>query len=153
MLARPRLLAQLFEAMQSGSPGVRMRAADAAEKISRLHPAWLAPYKRLLINSLTRIPQQEVRWHVARMLPRLKLSGTERKKVFGLLLRYLKDESRIVKTCAMQAIAELALQDDSCRNQALGLIRRMMINGSPAMKAARKKTVERSDHGSGRKED
>lgn len=135
VLARPRLLADLIKAVQSDSPPIRMRAADAVEKISRKHPEWLLPYKRVLINKISRIPQQEVRWHVAQILPRLHLSQPERKKVYGLLLDYLEDKSRIVKTFTLQAMAELAIEDDSYRSRTQGLLCRVLRTGSPAMKA------------------
>ena len=52
-----------------------MRAADAVEKITARRPELLRPHKRRLLTELALIPQQEVRWHVAQMLPRLSLSA------------------------------------------------------------------------------
>jgi len=85
---------EVINAILTDHPGIRMRASDAAEKITQIHPEWLNPYKKLLLDEIAKIKQQEVRWHTAQMLPRLKLTKTERKRVFGLLLTLLEDKSR-----------------------------------------------------------
>lgn len=56
---------------------IRMRCADAAEKVTAIHPEYLIPYKKLLLETLSGIEQPEVRWHVAPMLARLPLSEAE----------------------------------------------------------------------------
>jgi len=150
VLRRPRRFADLFSAIQSDDPGVRMRAADAAEKFPRHPPAWQGPYKKLLINKIARIPQQEVRCHVAQMLPRPVLTGAERKKVFELLLRYLKDDSRIGKSFTTQAIADLAAQGDAHRDQARDLNRHLTATGTPAMMARGKMLLRGFRHDPGR---
>ena len=65
---------ELFEVLMAGiglpDPLVRMRCADAAEKITVLHPEYLRPHKHTLIEDYSRIEQQEVRWHIAAMLAR-----------------------------------------------------------------------------------
>ena len=75
------------------------------------------------------------------MLPRLKLTKTERKRVFGLLLTYLEDKSRIVKTSTMQALADIAIQDNTYLNQVHRLLNSLTKEGSPAMKARGKKLL------------
>ena len=75
------------------------------------------------------------------MLPRLKLTKTERKRVFGLLLTYLEDKSRIVKTSTMQALADIATQDNAYLNQVQSLLSRLIQEGSPAMTARGKKLL------------
>jgi len=71
------------------------------------------------------------------------------KKVFALLLRYLKDDSRIVKTFAMQAIAELAARDDAYLDQARDLIRNLTATGTPAMMARGRMLLRGFRRGSG----
>lgn len=97
------LLAPLIGGMLHDDPLVRMRAADAVEKATRRHPAWLAPFKRRLLGEIAAVDQPEVRWHVAQMLPRLRLASGEEARAVRILMGYLKDESRIVKTFSMQA--------------------------------------------------
>lgn len=67
ILNDPQLFEEVFEGMLNDDPRVRMRSADALEKVSSKHPEYLQPFKNLLINEIAKIKQQEVRWHVAQM--------------------------------------------------------------------------------------
>ena len=80
VLAEPELFEALFDGLSVADPLVRMRAADAVEKITAKHADWLKPYKRRLLGPVAAIEQQEVRWHVAQLLPRLALTAKERSK-------------------------------------------------------------------------
>jgi len=84
--------------MSSKDPVLRMRCADVVEKVTVQHPEYLVPYKRKLIVEVSKINQQEVRWHVAQLFSRLELTNNERKEVLDILSDYLKDKSKIVKT-------------------------------------------------------
>ncbi len=101
----PKLVAQILTATLDADPVIRMRAADAIEKASALNPKLLQPHKRIILNKIASIPQQEVRWHVAPILPRLKLTRKERDHAVAILFDYLEDKSSIVKTFAMQGLA------------------------------------------------
>ncbi len=46
----PSLIDVLFQGMLSEDPLIRMRAADAIEKITRKHLDWLQPYKEQLLT-------------------------------------------------------------------------------------------------------
>ncbi|MDF2702805.1 MAG: hypothetical protein K0S10_1751 [Rubrobacteraceae bacterium] len=70
----------------------------------------------------------KVRWHVAQMLPRLQLSS---------------DESRIVKTFSMQALAELAEDDASLRARVVALGEDLSKTGGPAMRTRGRKLLDR----------
>jgi hypothetical protein len=140
-LKRPELFKDVVTAVLDEDPGVRMRAADAVEKITRFKPEWLQPHKKLFIKTIARIDQQEVRWHVAQILPRFELTGPERRTVVSLMRSYLTDESRLVKTFAMQALAEIAMQDNQYLSEVAKIIEKLMENGSPAMKARGKKLM------------
>jgi len=143
VLDDPALFEVVFHGMLGDDPVVRMRAADAVEKITARHPEYLQPYKTKLIQQVSKIEQQEVRWHVAQMIPRLELSGEERKVVVEILLGYLHDESKIVKTFSMQALADLAERDASLRSQVIPLLEEITKTGSPAMKSRGRKLLEK----------
>lgn len=83
ILKNPSLFAEVFDGMLHDDPRVRMRSADALEKVSSKHPEYLQPFKTRLINEVSRIQQQEVRWHVAQMFSYLKLDDVERDTVMG----------------------------------------------------------------------
>ncbi len=148
VLANPQLFDDVVNAILTDDPGIKMRASDVAEKITKIHPEWLHPYKKLFLDTISKISQQEVRWHTAQMMPRLKLTKTERKRVFDLLLTYLEDKSRIVKTSTMQALADIAIQDNAYLNQVQRLLSGLIKEGSPAMKVRGEKlllTIEKAE--------
>jgi hypothetical protein len=143
VLKNPSLFDVVFDGMLSHDPLSRMRAADAVEKITARHPEYLQPYKEKLIGQVAKIDQQEVRWHVAQMLPRLELSEAERSVAVDTLLGYLNDESKIVKTFSMQALADFAARDASLRPQVIKLLDALVTTGSPAMKSRGRKLLDR----------
>lgn len=137
----PSLFPLLINGLEDEDPLVRMRAADAAEKLTVKNPQLLQPFKRRLINLAAQAEQQELRWHLAQMLPRLELSDKDRKSVATILRGYLKDKSRIVKTFAMQSLADLALQDSRLLASVTRRISAIMRKGSPAMKSRGRKLL------------
>jgi uncharacterized membrane-anchored protein YjiN (DUF445 family) len=118
-----------------------MRAADASEKITRKEPDLLRPYKKELLALMAKAEQQELRWHLAAIVPRLPLNSKERQLVSSLLRRYLEDGSSIVKTCALQALADLAVDDSSIRPGVMEILRQSTRKGTPAMKARSRKLL------------
>ncbi len=141
VLAEPALFPLLFEGMLNDDPLVRMCAADAIEKITAQQPEFLQPYKTRIIEQVARINQQEVRWHVAQLLPRLALTSAEVAQVVEILLTYLDDPSKIVKTFAMQALADLAEQETSLRPQVVNVLTELTQSGSPAMQSRGRKLL------------
>ncbi len=133
----------VFEAMLSGGPVVRLRAADAVEKATRQHPELLRPYKQRLLHQVAKVDQQEVRWHVAQMLPRLSLDAAELEEALAILEGYLQDESRIVKVNAMQALADLAVYEERLRQRIVPLLEHLTETGSPAMRTRGRMLLER----------
>jgi hypothetical protein len=107
-----------------------MRAADAIEKASLLHPQLLEPYKRTILKKVAAIQQQEVRWHVAQILPRLQMTPKERDHAVSILFDYLEDKSSIVKTFAMQALADLAQDDSRLRKRIVPILEFLTAPGT-----------------------
>lgn len=141
VLAKPHRVRELFDGLTDADPVVRARAADALEKVSARRPDLLQPFKAKLLEVAAEVAQIEVRWHVAQLLPRMALSPRERERAFGLFVGYLADESRIVRTFALQAIADLSQGDMKLRAVAKTLLRRAAASGSPAMKARARKLL------------
>ena len=76
-----------------------MRAADATEKVTRHNHELLQPYKKELLGLMTEAQEQELRWHLAVMVPRRLLpNDKERALAVSSLNGYLEDRSSIVKT-------------------------------------------------------
>jgi hypothetical protein len=143
VLAQPEHFGNLFDGMLAADPVLRMRCADAVEKITLRQPDLLRPYKKKLIAQVAQIEQPEVRWHVAQLVTRLRLTARERRTVVGVLNRYLTDKSSIVKTFAMQALADLAEQDADLRPAIVQQLKTLTRAGTPAMRARGKKLLAR----------
>ncbi len=120
-----------------------MRAADATEKVTREHPEFLRPYKQKLLGLMSEAREQELRWHLAVMIPRLLLNARERQIAISSLNRYLDDRSSIVKTFALQGLADLAQNEPRILPRVVEILREATRNGTPAMKARSRKLLTR----------
>jgi hypothetical protein len=144
--ANPKLFAELIAGFWSENPLVCMRAADAAEKVTRKNPELLLPYRKELLGLMSETEQQELRWHLAVMIPRLQLNTKERHDAMSSLNRYLEDPSSIVRTFALQGLADLAQNDPGIRSQVIEILREATRNGTPAMKARSRKLLQKLEN-------
>ena len=139
----PRLFPRLMEGLWSENLLVRMRAADAAEKVTRENRELLRPFKSELLGLMADTTQQEVRWHLAAMVPRLAMNAKERQVAISLLNGYLEDRSSIVRTFALQGLADLAQDDPNMRSGVIEVLREATRTGTAAMKARSRKLLVR----------
>ena len=139
----PRLLKVLIGALTSPDEVLRMRSADAVEKITMQRPELLQPFKKNLLSLAGTITQKEVRWHLALLITRLKLTATERAVSVEILFDYLRDKSSIVKTFAMQSLADLASTDQRLKSQIRPLLEELTQIGTPAMRARGRKILRK----------
>jgi HEAT repeat protein len=142
VLSEPKRFAELVGCLGDDDPLVRMRAADAAERVTLKRPELLRPHKRELLGLLAETEQIELRWHLASMVPRLELTAPETQRAAAALLHYLEDRSSIVKTFAMQALVDLAGQDPTLRETARPILEQALQTGAPAMKARARKLLK-----------
>jgi len=142
VLSEPKRFAELVGCLWDKDPLVRMRAADAAEKVTVKRPELLRPHKRELLGLLAEVEQIELRWHLASMVPRLELTAPEKQRAASALLHYLEDRSSIVKTFAMQALVDLTGQEPTLRETARPILEQAVRTGTPAMKARARKLLK-----------
>lgn len=142
VLLEPQRFAELVGCLWDEDPLVRMRAADAAEKISITRSGLLNAHKRELLGLLAETEQIELRWHLAAIVPRLELTSQERQRAAAALQHYLEDRSSIVKTFAMQGLADLARQDAGLRETVKHILEEALRSGTPAMKARVRKLAK-----------
>ena len=140
---RPALFSDLVPLLEHDDPRIRMRAADAAEKLSRVHPAWLPPHAAQLLDIARRATQQEVRWHLAPMIARIDWRASERREVFALLESYLADHSRIVQVEALQALVDLAAGDANLTARARRHLEALVSDGSAAVRSRARRLLQR----------
>ena len=135
VLRQPKRFAELIEILWDDDPIVRMRAADAAEKVSAQKPAYLEPFKDELFRLLEQSTQAEVRWHIAVMIPRLRLEDEERSRAINALSQYFGDHRSLVKTAAIQGLVELSRGNPALESDKIDLLERAARTGTPAMRA------------------
>jgi hypothetical protein len=135
VLKEPRRFRELIKCLWHENPVVRSRAADAAEKVSAKKPRLLDRHKAELLGLLAESEQIELRWHLAAMVPRLHLTPAERQRAVTALHHYLNDRSSIVKTSALQGLADLAQDDAALRGKVKQLLEDAVQSGTSAMRA------------------
>jgi hypothetical protein len=89
-----RRLDELFACLDCPDQLVRLRAADALEKVCRERNAWFVPHIDRIVAEIGRIDQPSVQWHTAQILDHLlpDLTDEQRRHAAHLLRDYL-DES------------------------------------------------------------
>jgi hypothetical protein len=103
-------LGELWSCLRNTDPVVRMRAADALEKISRVVPDQFEPYKEALLTRKLEDGSVELRWHLIAITSRLALQVGDAARFYTYLDQCLRlDASRIVKVAALQAAYDLSL--------------------------------------------
>jgi HEAT repeat protein len=140
---RPALFEVLFDGLAVDDPLIRMRAADAIEKISADQPALLRPFKKEIIRRAGESRQQEVRWHMAQIIVRPAWTTREKDQVVEILFDYLDDNSKIVVTFALQALSDFAAQDKKLQPRVVEVLKELTATGSPAIKNRGRKLLEK----------
>ncbi len=135
VLERPRLASQLIECLWDEDSGVANRAADALERLTFHRPRLLDAWKAPLLGLLAEAAQNKLRWNLALIVPRLRLSVPECRRAASTLRSWLEDPSSIVKTLALQGLADLTAQDASLLPEVIDLLRILGRSGTPAMRA------------------
>ncbi len=133
--ARPAKLAQLVECLWDDDAGLAGRAADVLERLTRERPESAQRWKEPLLGLLAEATEKKVRWNLALLIPRLKLTVPECRRVAELLQSWLDDPSSIVKTSALHGMADLTRQARELLPDVQDLLRVKGRSGTPAMRA------------------
>jgi len=139
----PRRFRELIKCLWNENPVLRSRAADAAEKVSVKNPRLLNRHKAELLGLLAEAEQIELRWHLAAMVPRLRLTVRERQRAAAALHQYLEDRSSIVKTFALQGLTDLAQNAPDLRINVKHLLEDALQSGTAAMRARARKLLKK----------
>jgi len=137
--AQPRRAERLLELLWDDDAGVASRAADVFERVSSdASPALgrvFAGFKESLIGLLPEARFMKLRWNLAFAVPRLELTRAEARRVAAALEGYLGDRSSIVKTAALQGLADLTRHDPARLPEVVELLQIKGRSGTPAMRA------------------
>lgn len=147
VLEEPRLTRQLIECLWDQDEAVAGRAADALETVVGECPDVSHSWKQALVGLLVESRAIKVRWHLALIVTKLRLTRPECRRLADLFTGWLNDRSSIVKTCAMQGLAELTIQDPSMKDDVLDLLRELTRSGTPAMRARGRHLVTQMEMG------
>jgi hypothetical protein len=137
--AQPRLATRLIQLLWDNDSGIAQRAADVLERVSRKpSPSLsriLADSKDALLGLLTEAQLKKLRWNLALTLGRLPLTLPDCRRTAAAFQTYLDDPSSIVKTAALQGLADLTRHDPSQLPAVIDLLRIHGRSGTPAMRA------------------
>jgi hypothetical protein len=145
----PKRAGGLVECLWDSDRMVVARAANALEKASREAPSMLKPYKAALLGLMAEVEQKELRWQLALMVPRLKLTAAECTRVAQILEGWLEDSSSLVKTFAMQGLFDLIRQSPSLQPMVLDVLRTSSRCGTAAMRARGRILLKRMERHAG----
>lgn len=100
----------LIELLFHNDRKIAMRAADAIEKITLSHPAFLVPHKKKIMQLVSNASHIELKWHLAQLASRIDWTKSELTKVVNALVTWCLDktESKIVRVNALQSLHDIA---------------------------------------------
>ncbi|WP_404284758.1 hypothetical protein [Exiguobacterium aurantiacum] len=140
----PDRFSELMTGLTDDRPVVRMRSADAMEKVTRRHPKLLRAHRASLFEQLQIVTQQEVRWHLAQLMPRMTLTEEEASGIVHVLTDWIDTGmSAIVIVNALQAIFDLSAVHSRFRDDLKTLLESQLETGSPAVKSRSKKLLQK----------
>jgi len=131
----------LVEAIFAAEPVVRMRCADALEKISRVRPEYFISHRKSIIELLQGEHSKEILWHLLQISGRLQWTATQASTVFKTAEKCLNHPSSIVKTSAMQTLYDLLSLAPDKRKLVIQILSKQVRTGTPAMKARGRKLL------------
>ncbi len=136
ILNEPHIFRELIPGLNSDDPRIRMRVADAIEKVARIHPEIVQPYKKLILSEVKKAEQQEIQWHLAQILENLRLTARDRKEVIPALWNWLDHSaSQIVRVATLQCLVSFSNLDKTLRPKVLHRMKTLSKSGSASLRA------------------
>lgn len=138
-------LQELYETMFHQDAWVRMRAADAFEKVCRQYPEWVQPYIDQIQSDLSDNSQPSIQWHIAQIYTQVELSQAQKTHAIEWLKGILStaEVDWIVSANAMDSLAYFTRLGDVKKNSLLDSVRVQMKHKSKAVvKRAQKISIE-----------
>jgi len=111
ILADPSLLPILLDGLlTSAEPVLRMRCADAFEKVTDRRPGLAQGFAEQVSELLAQRQPKEVLWHLLQVAPRIIWPNDRLAGVLAAIDRAHRNPSSIVQVCALQAEVEMLRQ-------------------------------------------
>ncbi len=101
-------LEELYACLFDDDAWIRMRAADALEKVCRRQPGWLLPFVDRFLDELGSSTQASIRWHLAQVYRQVDLTPDQQRRATRWLQELLctEDVDWIVAANAMDTLAQ-----------------------------------------------
>jgi len=101
-------LDELYDCLFHEDAWARMRAADALEKVCRVHPEWLEPYIDKFADELASSTQPSIQWHLAEIYAQVKLTEPQKQFAINWLANLLStpDVDWIVAANSMKTLVQ-----------------------------------------------
>jgi hypothetical protein len=141
--------AELVRRLRDGDKAIVERAARTLKKISEAHGAALFGWRKALIEEAFHATDVRVQWNLTLVLGRLPLRGRDKALVVDLMFERLRDRSGLNRTCALQALMDLSVNDAALRRRVRRIMGEFVENGTPAMKARARKLLPLVRDGAG----
>lgn len=130
------LLEELYACMFSEDAWVRMRAADAFEKVCREHPEWIEPYVDRLQSELSGPAQQpSIQWHLAQIYRQVPLTDRQKQHAIKWLTAVLAsgDADWIVTAEVMKTLVYFTKNGDFAKDALIPLLKLQLQHRSKSV--------------------
>jgi len=126
---------ELYTCLFDDDAWVRMRAADALEKICRVHPDWILHYIDRLANDFGTNTQPSIQWHMAQIYKQVPLTQTQKDVAIQWLAQLVatKDVDWIVAANAMETLAQFTKDGSFPSDQLVPLLKTQQHHKSNAV--------------------
>lgn len=141
-------LDELYNCLFAEDAWVRMRAADALEKICRVHPDWLLPYIDRFTKDLSSSTQASIQWHLAQIYAQVELTHEQKEFAVNWLTQLLstKEVDWIVAANAMDTLVQFTNDGSFSKSELIPLLKIQQHHKSNAViKRANKYLEQFSD--------
>jgi hypothetical protein len=128
-------LGELYGCLFAPDAWVRMRAADALEKICRQHPDWLLPYISRMQTELADTTQASFQWHMAQIYAQVSLSPKQKEMAIQWLKGLIAtlDVDWIVAANTMDTLAQFTKDGSVAKPDFIALLKVQQHHSSKAV--------------------
>ena len=137
-------LEELYACLSEDDPWQRMRAADALEKVCRVHPEWIEPYIEKLLDEHANNPQPSIQWHMAQIFDQTRLTSAQEKRIVAWITARLEDPKAdwIVAANTMNTLVTFNTRGLISTDETIRLVRRQLAHHSNSVVKRATKILE-----------
>lgn len=109
----PLIFSEIIRGVLHENPCVKVQAASMVEKVTRVRPLFLTPYKRILLNEFSQISHPGVRQQMAVLYGHVMWDEWELRQVVALLSQWIdKEEDQYIVKHSIESLRKLAMQKE-----------------------------------------